>query len=190
MPRGRRNSTATSARLPCYGAFRMPFRQIKTRIGLALAATACIAAVAAASAQAASAAPVGAFTKKGAWSFVSAPKLHPPKLITLRPTATSKLAPGYFMVANFKNLTTSAPMVGEGGPLMLDNKLQPVWFNPVGTNQLAGNLREQLERALRRAKIRQVQSRIRTQHADQRQPGDPRHAMDQSTQAPEVALAG
>lgn len=121
----------------------MPFRQIKTRIGLALAATACIAAVAAASAQAASAAPVGAFTKKGAWSFVSAPKLHPPKLSTLRPTATSKLAPGYFMVANFKNLTTSAPMVGEGGPLMLDNKLQPVWFNPVGTNQLAGNLREQ-----------------------------------------------
>ena len=121
----------------------MPFRQIKTRIGLALAATACIAAVAAASAQAASAAPVGAFTKKGAWSFVSAPKLHPPKLITLRPTATSKLAPGYFMVANFKNLTTSAPMVGEGGPLMLDNKLAPVWFNPVGTNQLAGNLREQ-----------------------------------------------
>ena len=121
----------------------MPFRQIKTRIGLALAATACIAAVAAASAQAASAAPIGAFTKKGAWSFVSAPKLHPPKLITLRPTATSKLAPGYFMVANFKNLTTSAPMVGEGGPLMLDNKLQPVWFNPVGTNQLAGNLRAQ-----------------------------------------------
>ena len=34
-------------------------------------------------------------------------------------------------------------MVGEGGPLILDNKLQPVWFDPVGTNQLAGNLREQ-----------------------------------------------
>ena len=85
----------------------MPFRQIKTRIGLALAATPCLAAVAAASAQAASTAPVGAFTTKGAWSFVSAPKLHPPKLSTLRPTAASKLAPGYFMVANFKNLTVA-----------------------------------------------------------------------------------
>ncbi|MGZ4221619.1 MAG: arylsulfotransferase family protein [Solirubrobacteraceae bacterium] len=121
----------------------MPLRQIKRTIGLALAATVCIGAVAAASAQAASTPPIGAFTTKGAWSFVSAPKLHPPKLSALRPTATSKLAPGYFMVANFKNLTTTAPMVGEGGPLILDNKLQPVWFNPVGTNQLAGNLREQ-----------------------------------------------
>jgi hypothetical protein len=121
----------------------MLFRQVKTTIVLALAATVCIGAVAAASAQAASNPPIGAFTKKGAWSFVSAPKLHPPKLRTLRSTGTKDLAPGYFMVANFKNLTTSAPMVGEGGPLILDNKLQPVWFNPVGTNQLAGNLREQ-----------------------------------------------
>ncbi|MGZ4262452.1 MAG: hypothetical protein ACXVR0_19415, partial [Solirubrobacteraceae bacterium] len=90
----------------------MPLRQIKRTIGLALAATVCIGAVAAASAQAASTPPIGAFTTKGAWSFVSAPKLHPPKLSALRPTATSKLAPGYFMVANFKNLTTTAPMVG------------------------------------------------------------------------------
>jgi hypothetical protein len=121
----------------------MLFRQIRTTFGLALAATVCIGAVAAASAQAASTPPIGAFTKKGAWSFVSAPKLHPPKLGTLRPTATSKLAPGYFMVANFKNLNAPQPMVGEGGPLILDNKLQPVWFNPIGTNQLAGNLRAQ-----------------------------------------------
>jgi hypothetical protein len=124
----------------------MLFRQIKTTICLALAATVCIGAVAATSAQAASTPPVGAFTKKGAWSFHSAPRLHPPKLLTLRRTQTSKLAPGYFMVANFKNLTTTAPMVGEGGPLILDNKLRPVWFNPVGTHQLAGNLREQTYR--------------------------------------------
>ena len=122
----------------------MPFRQIKTRIGLALAATACIAAVAAASAQAASAAPIGAFTKKGAWSFVSAPKLHPPKLITLRPTATSKLAPGYFMVANFKNLTTSAPMVGRGWPADARQQASAGVVQPRGNRtQLAGNLRAQ-----------------------------------------------
>ncbi|MGZ4198345.1 MAG: arylsulfotransferase family protein [Solirubrobacteraceae bacterium] len=121
----------------------MLFRQIKTTICQALAATVCIAAVAVASAQAASTPPIGAFTKKGAWSFASAPKLHPPKLQTLHNSPASKLARGYFMVANFKNLTTTAPMVGEGGPLILDSKLRPVWFNPVGTHQLAGNLRQQ-----------------------------------------------
>jgi hypothetical protein len=120
----------------------MLFRQIKTTICLALAATVCIAAVAAASAQAAATPPIGAFTTKGAWSFRSAPKLHPPKLQTLH-NSPAKLQSGYFMVANFKNLTTPAPMVGEGGPLILDNKLRPVWFNPVGTHQLAGNLRQQ-----------------------------------------------
>ncbi|HEY1508359.1 MAG TPA: arylsulfotransferase family protein [Solirubrobacteraceae bacterium] len=121
----------------------MLFRQIKTILRLAFAATLCLSAVAAASAQAASAPPIGAFTTKGAWNFKSAPKLHPPVFHTDKPVVSSKLAPGYFMVANFKNLTVPQPMVGEGGPLILDKNLQPVWFNPVGTNQLAGNLREQ-----------------------------------------------
>ena len=31
-------------------------------------------------------------------------------------------------------------MVGQSGPLILDNQLQPVWFNPVPTNEVAGNL--------------------------------------------------
>ena len=34
-------------------------------------------------------------------------------------------------------------MVGESGPLILDRHLQPVWFNPIGVNALAANLRVQ-----------------------------------------------
>jgi hypothetical protein len=56
---------------------------------------------------------------------------------------TSRLAPGYFMTANFKNLGYSTPMVGQSGPLMMDKNLQPVWFNPVATNVLAGNLKQE-----------------------------------------------
>ena len=54
-------------------------------------------------AAAAQAAPIGAYTTKGAWSFVSAPKLHPPKLTTTVRTQRG-LAPGYFMTGVLKNL--------------------------------------------------------------------------------------
>jgi hypothetical protein len=90
----------------------------------------------------AQAAPIGAFTTKGAWSFVSAPKLHPPKLTTTVSTQRG-LAPGYFMTGVFKNLTINQPMTGESGPLILDRNLQPVWFNPIGTSALAANLKVQ-----------------------------------------------
>ena len=90
-------------------------------------------------ASAAQAAPIGAFTTKGAWSFVSAPKLHPPKLSTDIKTQPG-LAPGYFMTGVFKNLGVNQPLIGQSGPLMLDSSLQPVWFNPIGTGALAANL--------------------------------------------------
>ena len=47
------------------------------------------------------------------------------------------------MIANFKNATLTTPQVGQGGPLILDSKLQPVWFHPVATNLSATNLRTQ-----------------------------------------------
>lgn len=118
----------------------MLFRQSKTTIGLALAATVCIAAVAAASAQAA---PIGAYTTKGTWKFLTRPDLHPPKLIELRNSNPKRLAPGFFMIANFKNLQVPQPMIGQGGPLILDNQLRPVWFGPVSQNVVATNLRAQ-----------------------------------------------
>jgi hypothetical protein len=95
----------------------------------------------AATAQAAT--PIGAFTTKGAFSYVSAPKLHPPRIHTDFTTKTNQLAPGYFMVTNFKNLSSPKPMVGQGGPLILDKNLQPVWFFPVGTDVVAGDLKTQ-----------------------------------------------
>ena len=104
-----------------------------------------------AAANIASAAPIGAYTTKGAWSFVSEPGLHPPKLGVLRPTVSNKLARGWFLVANFPNLTATEPppgtqaktLVGQSGPLILDRNLQPIWFAPTNTNVLASNLEEQ-----------------------------------------------
>ena len=58
----------------------------KLRLPVAVAAVACVAALAPAAAQAA---PIGAYTTKGAWSFVSAPGLHPPKLATDAKTQTN-----------------------------------------------------------------------------------------------------
>ncbi len=87
-------------------------------------------------------APIGAFKLQGAYDFVSAPALHPPKVVAEVPTVTSQLAPGYIMVANFYDLTTT-PMVGQSGPLVLNNDLQPVWFRPIPKTVVASNLTSQ-----------------------------------------------
>ncbi len=84
-------------------------------------------------------APIGAYTTNGAYSFVSAPGLHPPTVSTDSSISTSRLAPGYIFTANFYDLTQH-PMIGQSGPLMLDNSLQPVWFKPVPENVVASNL--------------------------------------------------
>jgi hypothetical protein len=86
------------------------------------------------------AAPVGAYTTKGAYKFYSAPGLHPPKLKVLH--RGSGLASGDFLTAN---LPSAAPgrMTGEGGPLILDSRLRPVWVYPVGTRAGAGDLQQE-----------------------------------------------
>ncbi len=89
------------------------------------------------------AAPIGAYTTKGAYSFVSAPRLHPPKLKTDVKTQASKLAPGYFLLDTFPNVTSPSPMTGEGGPLILDSRLQPVWSYPIGTDVASTDLHQQ-----------------------------------------------
>jgi len=89
--------------------------------------------------------PIGAYTTVGAWSFRTAPKLHPPKLSTDAPTRQRKLASGYFLTASFPNITASgAPMTGQSGPMILDNQLRPVWFSPVPTNVVALDLKQQM----------------------------------------------
>jgi EmrB/QacA subfamily drug resistance transporter len=84
-------------------------------------------------------APVGAYTTKGAYSFVTEPTLHPPKLQTEGTTQTGALARGFIFTANFYNLNYP-PLVGQSGPLILDHNLQPVWFEPVPERVVASNL--------------------------------------------------
>jgi EmrB/QacA subfamily drug resistance transporter len=84
-------------------------------------------------------APIGAYVTGDTYQYVSQPGLRPPVIRTDIPTDTGKLAPGYIFMTNFYDLN-HPPMVGQSGPLILDNRLQPVWFRPVPTNVVAGNL--------------------------------------------------
>jgi EmrB/QacA subfamily drug resistance transporter len=84
--------------------------------------------------------PVGAYTTAGAYSYVSAPTLHPPIVRrTDRAVAVEKGAPGYIFTTNFYSLN-EPPMIGQSGPLILDRSLQPVWFQPVPEKVVASNL--------------------------------------------------
>jgi EmrB/QacA subfamily drug resistance transporter len=85
------------------------------------------------------AAPIGRWVAgEDTWSFASAPSLHPPKLTVY----TKHKLDGYVMTANFYDVT-KPPIVGQSGPLMLDSSLDPVWFRPVPTQDVANDLHEQ-----------------------------------------------
>ncbi len=84
-------------------------------------------------------APIGAYTLGDTYRYVSAPALHPPQIRADTRTDTGALAPGYLLLANFYDLNYP-PLVGQSGPLILDNHLQPVWFRPVPRNIVASNL--------------------------------------------------
>jgi EmrB/QacA subfamily drug resistance transporter len=84
-------------------------------------------------------APIGAYTTRGTFSFVTAPSLHPPEIRATRRAPPGQLAPGYIFTANFYNLN-EPPIVGQSGPLILDEDLQPVWFEPVPERVAAANL--------------------------------------------------
>ena len=84
-------------------------------------------------------APIGRYTTAGAYSFITAPTLHPPGVRRTLKVPESELAPGYIFTANFYDLN-EPPIVGQSGPLILDRKLQPVWFKPVPEKLVAANL--------------------------------------------------
>jgi hypothetical protein len=83
--------------------------------------------------------PVGQYTTHDAYSYVSAPKLHPPEIRIAKDSPSSQLAPGYIFTANFLDLN-EPPIVGQSGPLILDRHLQPVWFQPAPEKVVAANL--------------------------------------------------
>jgi EmrB/QacA subfamily drug resistance transporter len=88
---------------------------------------------------------IGAYKLDDSYSFVSAPGLHPP-VVKLASHATGGTpAPGLILTGAFYDLS-KPPMRGQSGPLILDNNLQPVWFQPVPQNVVAANLDEQIYR--------------------------------------------
>jgi len=85
--------------------------------------------------------PIGYYVQKDAYTFQTAPGLHPP-IVRAASRTTGIPAPGYVLTGAFYDLAYP-PMRGQSGPLILDNKLQPVWFRPVPENIVASNLAEQ-----------------------------------------------
>ncbi len=115
-------------------------KRMQALLGAAFLAASCVGVLAAG----AQARAIGAYTTNGASSYWSRPDLHPPKLHADRPVASSKLATGgYLMTANFYNLNSPSPMIGQSGPLILNNQLQPVWFKPLPKTLVANNLEAQ-----------------------------------------------
>ncbi len=86
--------------------------------------------------------PLGQYSMSGAYSFVSAPSLHPPQIKIGTHAPASELAPGYIFTTNFFDLN-EPPIIGQSGPLILDRQLQPVWFQPVPEQVVAANLSPQ-----------------------------------------------
>ena len=84
-------------------------------------------------------APIGAYSTHDTYRYVSQPGLRPPVIRADVPTDSSKLAPGYILMTNFYDLNYP-PMEGQSGPLILDSRLQPVWFRPLPPDVVAGNL--------------------------------------------------
>jgi EmrB/QacA subfamily drug resistance transporter len=84
-------------------------------------------------------APLGKFSTGDAYSYVTAPGLHPPKIRSVKRAPASQLAPGYIFMANFFDLN-EPPIIGQSGPLILDRDLQPMWFQPVPEKLVASNL--------------------------------------------------
>ncbi len=109
------------------------------RFALAIAAVLAVFVVLTAAFSGSHGAPIGAYTTKGAFSFVTAPSLHPPEVRSVKQAPAGRPAPGYIFAANFYDLN-EPPIVGQSGPLILDRGLQPVWFQPVPEKLVASNL--------------------------------------------------
>src|SRR3954463_11533528 len=67
-----------------------------------------------------------ALAEEGVTSFVSAPELKPATLTVNR--SAKGQAPGYIFIAMFQNKFFPQPLVGQGGPMILDNQGRYVWL--------------------------------------------------------------
>src|SRR3954470_19151880 len=67
-----------------------------------------------------------AFADEGVTNFVSAPT-YKPATLTVNRSARGQ-APGYVFIAMFQNKFFTDPLVGNGGPMILDNQGRYVWL--------------------------------------------------------------
>src|SRR6476659_2239990 len=67
-----------------------------------------------------------ALAEEGITNFVSAPSLKPATLTVNR--SAKGQAPGFVFIAMFQNKFFTTPLVGNGGPMILDNKGHYVWL--------------------------------------------------------------
>src|SRR6476620_7271505 len=68
-----------------------------------------------------------ALAEEGATNFVSAPS-YKPATLTVNTSAGKGQAPGFIFIAMFQNKFFTEPLVGNGGPMILDNKARYVWL--------------------------------------------------------------
>ncbi|MDR3637872.1 MAG: arylsulfotransferase family protein [Isosphaeraceae bacterium] len=65
------------------------------------------------------------------WNFITAPKLHPMKVnVQVQEPGT---APGLNFVAPYAVSQNPSDLVGQTGPLIMDNSGNPVWFQPLSS---------------------------------------------------------
>ncbi len=71
-------------------------------------------------------------TSSDVWNFVTAPQLHPMKVSVQ--TQQAGTAPGLVFVGPYALSENPGVLVGQAGPLIMDNAGNPVWFLPVSSN--------------------------------------------------------
>src|ERR671938_271447 len=67
-----------------------------------------------------------ALAEEGVTTFVSAPS-YKPATLTVNQSSRGQ-APGYIFIAMFQNKFFTTPLVGNGGPMILDNQGRYVWL--------------------------------------------------------------
>jgi hypothetical protein len=82
--------------------------------------------------------PAAAAAADDVTTFVSRPDLKPPRL-TVNASGAGQ-APGLIFLANFQNKFIDAPLVGQGGPMIVDGKGHLVWSRPVASGVDSLNL--------------------------------------------------
>lgn len=133
---------AGAAALVTFAALPRPeasLRPAARRLGFAVGAVVAVFVALSIAFEGSHAPPIGAYTTRGAYTYVSAPSLHPPRIKLLQGASRGQSAGGYILMTNFYDLN-EPPVVGQSGPLILDRDLQPVWFRPVPEKVVAANL--------------------------------------------------